>query len=130
MNEETKRMKLIYWSGVIKEAKSSGMKITDWCEKNQITNRQYYYWHKKVMHDTYTNFVEGGLFPDDALDISQQTLPSVPDFAELTVPNKASGPGFHGDAGIDIKCKDFTISVSPDFSEGDLARVLKVIHHV
>ena len=45
MNEETMRMKLAYWAGIIKEARTSGMKISDWCDKNQISHRQYYYWH-------------------------------------------------------------------------------------
>ena len=30
------------------------MKIEKWCEMNQITKRQYYYWHKKVMHERKT----------------------------------------------------------------------------
>ena len=43
MDKETMRMKLTYWSGIIKEARASDMKISKWCEMNQITERQYYY---------------------------------------------------------------------------------------
>ena len=62
MDKETKEMKLAYWTGIIKESKSSGMKISDWCRMNQISRRQYYYWHRKVMHDTYETAVERGCF--------------------------------------------------------------------
>ena len=72
MDKETMRMKLTYWSGIIKEARASGMKISKWCEMNQITERQYYYWHKKVMHDTYTMALMSGMVP--AIDVNQSQV--------------------------------------------------------
>ena len=85
MNEETMRMKLTYWAGIIKEARTSGMKISDWCDKNQISHRQYYYWHGKVIHSAYAMAAENKLLPEKT-NVPEQALPSVPDFAELPVP--------------------------------------------
>ena len=129
MDKETKEMKLAYWSGVIKEAKSSGMKITKWCELNQITNRQYYYWHKKVMHETYESAVKCGLLPDAEVDPTGQDIPMVPEFSELTVPVSNKRPDHCGAVGISIKWNDFTITIDPKFSEGELARVLRVMQN-
>ena len=129
MDKETKKMKLAYWSGVIKEAKSSGMKITKWCELNQITNRQYYYWHKKVMHETYESAVKCGLLPGAEVDPTGQDIPMVPEFSELTVPVSDKMPDHCGPVGISIKWNDFTITIDPKFSEGELARVLRVMQN-
>ena len=130
MNREIKRMKLTYWSGIIKEAKASGMKISKWCDMNQISHRKYYYWHKKVMHDTYTTAVESGLIPIATDNSPQASLPAVPEFAELAIWNEGIEPKHSKSPGISIKCGDFTISVGIDFSEGELAKVLKVLSHV
>ena len=129
MDKETKAMKLAYWSGIIKEAKSSGMKITKWCELNQITNRQYYYWHKKVMHDTYESAVERGLLSGAEASSAGRDLPMVPEFAELTAPVANKIPDQCETVGISIKWNDFTVTINPGFSEGELARVLRVMQN-
>jgi len=130
MDKETMRMKLVYWSGIIKEANSSGMKISRWCEMNQISHRKYYYWHKKVMHDTYTNAVETGLMPASTDNTPQATLPAVPEFAELAMADGDIGPRHRKDPEISIRYGDFMINVDAEFSERELEKVLRVVSHV
>ena len=130
MNKETMQMKLTYWTGIIKEAKASGMKIEKWCEMNQITKRQYYYWHKKVMHDTYELATESGLLPDIGIKPSNKDLPAAPEFAELTVPDTDFAHELNRDTDISIKWNDFTITIGPKFSEGELAKILRVMQNV
>ena len=36
------------WAAIIKECRSSGMKILQWIEINNISKDQYYYWQKKL----------------------------------------------------------------------------------
>lgn len=36
------------WAAIIKECRSSGMKILQWLEINNISKDQYYYWQKKL----------------------------------------------------------------------------------
>ena len=130
MNKETGRMKLAYWANIIRESKTSGMKISEWCVSNQISIRKYYYWHKKVMHSTYTLAVENGYLPDNDNGGSSDKLSVAPDFAELSVPNAGVVSEKNNDSGISIKSTGFTIEVGANFSEGGLMRVLKVIQHV
>ena len=130
MNKGTKRMKLAYWTGIVKEANSSGMKISEWCDTNHISRRKYYYWHKKVMGETYALAVENGLLPDAENKPSEKKLPVVPEFAELVVPATDVTHKPSNDPGISIQWNDFTITVNPDFSERELAKVLKVMHNV
>ena len=132
MNEETIHMKLAYWSGIIKEAKTSGMKISEWCDKNQISHRKYYYWHRKVMHSAYAMAVESKLIPEPNVLSPEQSLPAVPDFAELPIPQEDSGlrNGTYAASAIRISCNDFLVTVDPDFSERELMKVLRVMKHV
>lgn len=36
------------WAAIIKECRSSGMKILQWLEINNISKDQYYYWQRKL----------------------------------------------------------------------------------
>ena len=130
MNEEIMRMKLTYWSGLIKEAKASGMKISEWCKMNQMTTRKYYYWHNKVMHSTYTMAVENGVIQTtEAGRPLQAALPAVPEFAELTLPDSENEFSLRRNPGITIDCGEFTINIDNEFSEGELLKVLRVMSH-
>ena len=130
MDEGTKQMKLAYWAGIIKESKSSGMMISEWCRINQISRRQYYYWHNKVMHDSYELAVRYGLLPDTGIEQPGREVPAEPEFAELTMPDADKEDGHYRDPGINITWNGFTIEVSHGFSEVELARVLEVMKHV
>ena len=129
MSYETNRMKLAYWTGIIKEAKSSGMKISEWCQINQVTYRQFYYWHKKVMHTTYSAAVENGLLSAPESESSDRILPTLPEFVELPI-RYAEKSGHSTGTGVSIKWSDFTITIDPEFSERELIKVLKVMKHV
>ena len=39
---------LLKWDLRIKEVKSNGYLVKEYCRENGITLRQYYYWHKKI----------------------------------------------------------------------------------
>ena len=36
------------WQERISECRRSGMTVTAWCEKQGISDKTYYYWHKKL----------------------------------------------------------------------------------
>ena len=45
------------WAAIIKECRSSGMKILQWLEINNISKDQYYYWQRKLK-ETYIDTFE------------------------------------------------------------------------
>lgn len=133
MKEETKHMKLAYWTELVKEANNSGMKIQDWCKMNNITRRQYYYWHTKVMKSTYALVVTNGLLPDTRKCASDREMPEIPDFAQILIPDEntaGSGADLRKDSGIKIRWEGFSIDIDTEFSEGELLKVLRVVHNV
>ncbi len=36
------------WKHRIADKKTSGLNVTDWCEKNNLTKHAYYYWMKRI----------------------------------------------------------------------------------
>ncbi|WP_313560024.1 IS66 family insertion sequence element accessory protein TnpA [Ruminiclostridium cellobioparum] len=36
------------WKQRIAERKTSGLNVTDWCEKNNLSKNAYYYWLKRI----------------------------------------------------------------------------------
>ncbi len=53
------------WNKRIADRKGSGLNVTDWCEKNNLTKHAYYYWWKRVEADV------------------QKTDASIPKFVEV-----------------------------------------------
>ena len=39
---------LTKWAAIIKECRSSGMRIFEWLELNNVSKDQYYYWQRKL----------------------------------------------------------------------------------
>ena len=44
----TKQIRLQEWAGIIRDCKSSGLKVDDYCSQNGISRDAYYYWLRKV----------------------------------------------------------------------------------
>ena len=76
------------------------------------------------MHGTYALAVENGYLPNTDSERLPDRLPAAPDFAELPLPTDINA------SRISIMKNGFTIEVGPDFSEGGLLRVLKVMKNV
>ena len=80
--------KVEIWKDRISECKTSGLPVTEWCRKNELTKAKYYYWHKIIN--------ESAMPPTEN-----------PVFAEVVVPLKVSSY-----LGIKVSCKDVDISLS------------------
>lgn len=46
--EITRQYRLNQWTEIIKECRSSGQKISEWCAEKDISTASYYYWLKLV----------------------------------------------------------------------------------
>lgn len=43
-----KEVKLSQWNALVQDCLSSGMKVKDWCQQNNINKDAYYYWLRKI----------------------------------------------------------------------------------
>ena len=39
---------IVLWKTRIASCKSSGKKVANWCEENDLSRFAYYYWHRKI----------------------------------------------------------------------------------
>ena len=44
----TTQIRITEWAAIIKDCKSSGMKVDDYCQLHDISRGVYYYWLRKV----------------------------------------------------------------------------------
>ena len=44
----TTQIRITEWAAIIKDCKSSGMKVDDYCQLHDISRDAYYYWLRKV----------------------------------------------------------------------------------
>ncbi len=68
------------WAAIIKECRSSGMKILQWLEINNISKEQYYYWQKKLKETCIDTFERQA-----ATFVELPVTKEVPTSTELTV---------------------------------------------
>lgn len=39
---------IVLWKNRFTDRKASGLKVEEWCEKNNVSRHAYYYWYRKV----------------------------------------------------------------------------------
>lgn len=44
----TRQIRLNEWAAIIKDCKSSGLKVDDYCQQHNLSRDAYYYWLRKV----------------------------------------------------------------------------------
>lgn len=101
---ETSTETITLWRKRFADRKSSGLKVDDWCNQNDISRYVYYYWHRKVQ-------------------VIQQSV-AKPVFAEVTVPVTMSKLP-EQDQEITIRWKEFSFSVKDSKSLPLIAELMQ-----
>ena len=101
------------WRERVRECKTSGLTVAEWCERNHINKKTYFYWQKQVWdHEINT------MAPD------QPGLPSSVQFAEISVPAGAI-PG--GDPDIILHQGSWTVEIRNSVDPMLLCRILEAV---
>ena len=77
MDKITHEMRLAQWTSIVRECNSSGMPKKSWITANNIDEKQFYYWQRRIRQE--------------AIQELESPVPSAPSFAELP----ALSPDFH-----------------------------------
>lgn len=102
---------LLLWEQRIKERVQSGMKVEEWCVKNNVTKHQYYYWYNQI-HKKQKISGEEIAFAE----ITQTFLDSK-NIKEVSVPS----------CDFQVFFKGIQITVPSDFNADALAGLMKVL---
>jgi len=117
MDKITHEMRLMQWVPIIRECRGSGMTVKAWCLENNVNEKQFYYWQRRIREEAFDSLKNTG---------SQiQT-----NFVQLPVPIDSSRntPAFVADMVIHIG--DNLLELSNTVSEELLSMVLKVMSNV
>lgn len=101
------------WRERVRECKTSGLTVAEWCEQNHINKKTYFYWQKQVWdHEINT------MAPD------QPGLPSPVQFAEISVP---AGAITGGDPDIVLHQGGWTVEIRNSVDPMLLCRILEAV---
>lgn len=114
-NAIAKQYQLKQWTQMISECRSSGIRVQDWCEQNNITKANYYYRLRRVR---------------EAMLISgeQTQIVTVPD--EICIPPVNAPSNSASCGGLSISVGNATIHVESGTSKELLTMVLGVMKDV
>ena len=103
----TTQIRMTEWAAIIKDCKSSGMKVDDYCQLHDISRDAYYYWLRKVKT---TALRQAG-------------------FVELPLPEVKPVRGTDFTTQLVIKAAGNEICINNDTPAELITRVLDVIRH-
>lgn len=103
----TTQIRIAEWAAIIKNCKSSGMKVDEYCQQHDISRDAYYYWLRKVKAAALqqTGFVE--------LPVPEVKSVQTTDFATQMV----------------VKVPGAELSINNDTPTELITKILEVIHH-
>ena len=121
MDKTTHAVRLKQWSEIIQAQLSSGMSKKDWCRENNVSEKQFYYWQRKVRRELY-EAQAGALVPSGSRSCA--SLVELPVFRQSESP---AAVGFRPDAVIAVG--NVTIGIKENISEALLMNIGKMIRH-
>lgn len=77
IKDSTREYHLSKWFRIVKECRNSGTSVKDWCKQNNVDEKHFYYWQRKIR--------------ETATETHSVTIKQ-PAFIEVTVSIEASSP--------------------------------------
>lgn len=117
MDKITHEMRLIQWTPIVRECRSSGMSVKSWCTENNVNEKQFFYWQRRVREEVYSVL--------EKTESKRQ-----PTFVQLPAPVDSARNTSAFMADMVIHIGNNMIELSNTVSEELLSKVLKVISDV
>lgn len=124
MDKITHEVRLANWKTIIEQcsARPQGTTVKQWLAANDINEKTYYYWLRRVRREAYSQLNNG------LLSVSGQDRPAV-SFAEIPVEG-AAGQAFDPfKADAVLRSGSLVIGISNSISDRLLERILEVAGH-
>ena len=99
-----KEVKLAQWAEMVKSRNESGLTVTDWCKRNGINLKTYYYRLKRVRQAVCSEMERHDIVPVEPIAGTEITAEK-----------------------IELSIGDVKISLPDDFNESTLRRILGVL---
>ncbi len=117
MDKITHEMRLTHWKSIISECRNSGMSVRAWCIQNNIDEKRFYYWQRRVRGEVFES-------------LKKNEFQNQSNFVQLSVQNDnlKNSPSFKPD--IVMHIGNNILELSNTVSEELLSKVLKVMSNV
>ena len=129
MDKTTHEVRMAHWKEVVAQcqARPEGQTAKDWMNENGISEKQYYYWLRKIRSEAYAEMKSRSL-PD--VPVADHDTPVV--FTEISVPQESSsaensGREFRPEAVIRIGSA--AVELSNSASEELISRIIMAVSH-
>lgn len=122
MDQTTHEVRLANWTATIKECQSrpKGQTTKQWLEEHGISDKQYYYWLRKVRKNAFAEMSQNLPAPK----VKQLPAPALVEIpAENVLPEAESIPA------VTIRTKKSTITISSAVSEALMVKLVKAVSH-
>lgn len=117
VSNTTREYRLSQWFPIIKTCRESGMTVKTWCQKNDVNEKQFYYWQRKLRETAISALPEGtAKLP--------KFVPLLPSVKTSALPLATFIPS------MVIRVGTASIELSDHVPPELLASVLRVISHV
>lgn len=133
MDQDVSAIRFAHWKKLIEEANSSGMKKCEWCALHGVTEKQFFYWQRKVraaaiseMRDR-TKLLPGAAQNTDGAFVELKPPVQEPSIIEDTsfLADTSSRPAACPE--IAIVSGAFRVLLGESFSEKALKKVLRAM---
>ena len=122
MDQTTHEVRLANWTETIKECQSrpKGQTTKQWLEEHGISDKQYYYWLRKVRKNAFAEMSQNLPAPK----VKQLPAPALVEIpAENVLPEAENMPA------VTIRTKKSTITISSAVSEALMVKLVKAVSH-
>lgn len=117
MDKITHEVRLANWTNLIQDCLSSGLSKKQWCLENQVNEKQFYYWQRRVREEVYKEQVSA------AEPKQVTTFVEVPPLSKLEKP-LLSNPS------AQIRVNGCTIEIADSASDIFIRRLLGALAYV
>ncbi|WP_333646053.1 IS66 family insertion sequence element accessory protein TnpA [Lacrimispora sp.] len=117
MDKITHEVRLTNWTKLIQECLSSGLSKKQWCLQNQIDEKQFYYWQRRVREEIYAEQVSAA-----PVELSTSFV-EVPSLSKVKEPKSTN-------VSAQIHVNGCTIEIADSASDEFLHRLLLALSYV
>ena len=121
MDKTMHEVRLIQWQEIIQAQLASGQNKREWCRENGISEKQFFYWQRRVRKELYESQV-GGL-----VSVTQESAKSLVEVPLASASSNTVANGFNPEAVIAIG--NVTVGITANISESLLMSIGKMIRH-
>ena len=113
-----------FWQARIRDCRSSGLTVREWCAKNNISHQTYYTWEKKCLARARQDLTEKGTTTTNEgntlIKITPELLPSNMEAQECPVSTAS--------AELVIRCGCVSMDISPQMPVSRIAELVSALN--